>query len=106
MVDFPQLSHLKTKSSPGVQRNAALGVISRLIGDRVTDFDVIVDASIGPNERDTFKVNCYELFLFSCININMCPILNKSEQKILARTELSGILLGIGLFSKIVFFIV
>jgi len=55
--DFPQLSHLKTKSSPGVQRNAALGVISRLIGDRVTDFDVIVDASIGPNERDTFKLS-------------------------------------------------
>lgn len=55
--EFPQLSHLKSSASPAVQRKAAFGVITRLVGDRVIDFDVVVDPNLGPKERDTFKLS-------------------------------------------------
>ncbi|XP_012942154.1 alpha-N-acetylglucosaminidase isoform X2 [Aplysia californica] len=55
--DFPELSHLKTKTSPDVQREAARGVISRLVKDRAADFDVDVNPDLGPKERDTFRLS-------------------------------------------------
>ncbi|XP_012945530.1 alpha-N-acetylglucosaminidase [Aplysia californica] len=58
--DFPQLSHVRTKTSAQVQREAALDVIGRLVRDRASDFEVRVDQNVGPKDKDTFKLSSIE----------------------------------------------
>lgn len=53
---FAHLRNLKTKTPPPVQAQAARDLIGRLIKQRASDFDVVVDESVGPPDRDTFQV--------------------------------------------------
>ncbi|XP_063987434.1 alpha-N-acetylglucosaminidase isoform X2 [Diachasmimorpha longicaudata] len=50
------LGHLKPRSSPQVQAEAAADLISRIIGRNSKLFVVSIDSTIGPEGRDTFKL--------------------------------------------------
>jgi len=59
-ADFPTLDHVKasTQVFNSVQKQVQVveDLIVRLIGSRSTEFKVDVDSSIGPPDKDTFKV--------------------------------------------------
>ncbi|KAH9515418.1 hypothetical protein Btru_014406 [Bulinus truncatus] len=57
LVEFPQLAHLKSKTSPIDQAKAVKDLIQRLINDRASEFEVLIDESIGPKNRDTFQLS-------------------------------------------------
>ncbi|BFY99944.1 hypothetical protein BsWGS_02985 [Bradybaena similaris] len=54
---FAHIRNLKTKTPPPVQAQAARDLIGRLIKQRASDFDVVVDESVGPPDRDTFQLS-------------------------------------------------
>ncbi|XP_067677371.1 alpha-N-acetylglucosaminidase-like isoform X2 [Haliotis asinina] len=54
--EFSTLNHIWSKMPSDVQSTAASDLISRVIGNRSSDFLVSVDPSIGPKNRDTFKL--------------------------------------------------
>ncbi|XP_046550249.1 alpha-N-acetylglucosaminidase-like isoform X2 [Haliotis rubra] len=54
--EFSTLNHIRSKTPYDVQSTAAGDLISRVIGNRSSDFLVSVDPSIGPKNRDTFKL--------------------------------------------------
>jgi len=58
--DFPQLSHIKTRTPASVQQEAVTDLIYRLVGARVWQFNVTVDQTLGPKDRDTFKLRSSE----------------------------------------------
>ncbi|XP_059151841.1 alpha-N-acetylglucosaminidase-like isoform X1 [Physella acuta] len=60
LIDFPQLNHIKPKATPEQQAQAVKDLIRRLIKDRASEFNVIVDPSIGPNNKDTFQLRSTE----------------------------------------------
>lgn len=61
-VEFPALDHIGTKTQPYRQAATVRELVKRLIGARSVDFDVEVDPSIGPKNRDTFKVITHPRF--------------------------------------------
>lgn len=63
--EFPELRHVKSRTSPAQQVQAAKDLIRRLIKDRASSFDVIVDQSIGPEDRDTFQVKHISLLSYN-----------------------------------------
>lgn len=54
--EYSALDHIGTKTPPYRQTATVQDLIKRLIGSRSVDFDVEVDPSIGPKNRDTFKL--------------------------------------------------
>jgi len=54
--DFPTLDHIRTSVSDRQQTDAVAQLIQRLIGSRSTEFDVVINSTIGPQYRDTFKL--------------------------------------------------
>ncbi|XP_048255627.1 alpha-N-acetylglucosaminidase-like isoform X4 [Haliotis rufescens] len=54
--EFSTLNHIRSKTPSDVQSTAAADLIKRVIGVRASDFLVSVDPSIGPKNRDTFKL--------------------------------------------------
>ncbi|CAG5128887.1 unnamed protein product [Candidula unifasciata] len=54
---FAHLKNLKAKTSPAVQEQASRDLIARLIKERASDFDVHVNESVGPADRDTFQLS-------------------------------------------------
>ncbi|BFY99942.1 hypothetical protein BsWGS_02982 [Bradybaena similaris] len=56
-IDFPQLRHVKAQASPATQAEAAKELIGRLIGTKASLFNVNVNESIGPEDRDTFELS-------------------------------------------------
>ncbi|XP_055885220.1 alpha-N-acetylglucosaminidase-like isoform X4 [Biomphalaria glabrata] len=60
LVEFPELSHLKSKTSPKVQAQAVKDLIQRLINNRSSEFEVYIDESIGPKNRNTFQLSSTE----------------------------------------------
>jgi len=60
-VEYSALDHIGTKTPPYRQTATVQDLIKRLIGSRSVDFDVEVDPSIGPKNRDTFKVTTLAL---------------------------------------------
>ncbi|GFN94101.1 N-acetylglucosaminidase, alpha [Plakobranchus ocellatus] len=58
IADFPQLSALRSKASSETQGQAVHGLLKRLIGERVSDFDIEIDSTLGP--QDTFKLSSVE----------------------------------------------
>ncbi|CAG5103669.1 Similar to NAGLU: Alpha-N-acetylglucosaminidase (Homo sapiens) [Cotesia congregata] len=50
------LGHLKPRSLPAVQAEAALMLIERTIGEKVSHFSVSVDPNLGPIGKDTFEI--------------------------------------------------
>ncbi|XP_064605833.1 alpha-N-acetylglucosaminidase-like [Liolophura sinensis] len=54
--EFPPLDAIRSQVSPQDQAVAVQGLIQRLIPSRATEFQVSVDPSIGPANKDTFKL--------------------------------------------------
>ncbi|XP_046550254.1 alpha-N-acetylglucosaminidase-like [Haliotis rubra] len=55
-IEFLTLDHLRSRTSPDVQATAATDLIRRIVGDRSSDFDINVDPTSGPADRDTFTL--------------------------------------------------
>jgi hypothetical protein len=55
-IDFSTLNHVKTAVSVNEQEQVVEDLIVRLIGARASEFSITVNTSIGPPDKDTFKV--------------------------------------------------
>ncbi|XP_048255623.1 alpha-N-acetylglucosaminidase-like [Haliotis rufescens] len=55
-IEFSTLDHLRSRTPADVQARAATELIMRVVGDRRSDFDIKVDPSSGPADRDTFTL--------------------------------------------------
>ena len=56
-ADFPSLDHLQPSATSDVQTEAVRQLITRVVKDRASRFVVKVDPSIGPRNKDTFRVS-------------------------------------------------
>lgn len=54
---FPQLNHVKSKTSGQVQQQAASDLISRLVGAKSSHFHAKINPSLGPQDKDTFRLS-------------------------------------------------
>ena len=78
LTDFPTLDHLATSTPANVQAQTVEDLIRRLVGVRASEFTVVINSTIGPPHRDTFKVyhtstTFYEISIcYCCVTTLSC----------------------------------
>ena len=56
LVGYNLLSSIQSVTPSTVQQKAVENLIQRLLPERCDEFNVSIDSSVGPSDRDTFTV--------------------------------------------------
>lgn len=56
ITEYAALNKLKSKTPTSVQEDTVAAMVQRIVGDRASDFIIVVDPSLAPNAPDTFRV--------------------------------------------------
>ncbi len=62
LLDFPALDHLIPSASAEIQAQAVKELIKRTVPKHVGSFAVKIDPTIGPKNKDTFKVSNFKQY--------------------------------------------
>ena len=55
-TEFEALNRLRTKTPPSVQAATVTAMVKRILGNRSSEFSIIVDPSLSSTGKDSFKV--------------------------------------------------
>ena len=85
LLDFPTLDHLRSATPDDTQAAAVMGLIKRKLGDHSSQFSVTIDTSIGPKNKDTFKVRRQIIIIIhiACTCMDILPFIIKSQCNII-----------------------
>ena len=59
LLDFPSMDHIVSSTPASIQASTVSDLIYKLVPSHAEQFEVMVDSSIGPKFKDTFKVSYY-----------------------------------------------